>query len=115
MPPELEEWLARRHEVAPPGWQEDLAIEQLRCPPDLVARLSELVGPQRPHRVFVGGCPVIHHPSGPAYAAAYGMHDLLVRERGGWNLVDPWMPDVTFLKGTDQLRARLQRAYDAFA
>lgn len=110
IPADLDEWLRRTHDAAPPGWEDDPPLEELRCHPDLVERLASLVRPLRPHRVFVAGCPVIHHPSGPPFAAAYGTHGLLIRENGEWVETDPFPPDVTFLRGTDQLRNRLQRA-----
>jgi hypothetical protein len=110
IPPELDVWLRREHVVAPPGWADGPPLEQLRCHPDLVERLASLVRPLRPRRVFVAGCPVIHHPSGLPFATAYGTSSLVILENAEWVEVDPWLPDVTFLKGTDQLRHRLHRA-----
>jgi hypothetical protein len=110
IPAGLDEWLRRTHEVAPEGWEDDLPLDDLRCHPDLVERLASLVRPLRARRVFVAGCPVIHHPSGPPFAAAYGTSSLLIREDDEWIEVDPYPPDVTFLRGTDELRHRLSRA-----
>jgi hypothetical protein len=110
---ELDAWLRREHDVAPEGWADEPPLQELRCHPDLVERLGSLVRPLRPRRVFVAGCPVIHHPSGPPFTAALGTSTLLVFEDGDWVEADPWLSDVTFLKGTDQLRHRLQRASEA--
>ncbi len=119
IPDELRSWLARDHDalpaVAPPDPTE------FRCDARLVERLTTLAGPLRARRVFVAGCPVVHHPSGPPIAAAFdGV--LLVRDNPpavlasrplmpGWVAVDPWPPDVGFARGTDLLRQALARAF----
>jgi hypothetical protein len=77
-----------------------------------VARVSEIARPiLGTVRVFVGGCPVIHHPSGQPIAAASGTAWLVVRERDEWTELDPWQADVALARGIDLLRARVASAY----
>ena len=130
--PTLLTWLDRDHPVAPDAWDPDPPLEDLRCHPDLVERVAAL-GRALPdvRRTFVAGCPVLHHPSGPPFAAAFGTSGLVVRttERLGsldpgtrttgldpsWCDFDPWAPDVTFTRSTTLLREAFGRAYDAVA
>ncbi|MGQ0825401.1 MAG: hypothetical protein ACT4OX_10315 [Actinomycetota bacterium] len=121
----LEEWLTRAHSGAPTDWAPEPPLAELHCHPDLVERLAVLARPDRPRRVFVDGCPVVHHPSGPPYAAARGTSSLLVRTRAApalltprpcpfsaeWVAVHPWPPDIAFARGTDQLRRLLHEAF----
>lgn len=120
IPDELRAWLTRPHDVAPDEWKPD--PPEIRCDPRLVERLASLARPLRPRRVFVAGCPVIHHPAGPPVAAAFGTSELLVRgevpelldaeDTGmGWVILDAWPPDVGFARGTDLLRQVLARAF----
>src|SRR5262249_44103029 len=110
----------------------DPPIEVLRCHPDLVERLTTIARPERGvRRVFVGGCPVVHHPAGPPIAAAWGTSALVVRAGGvagtldpgvrteglddPWLDLDPWPADVLFRRGTELLRDAVARAYRAVA
>jgi hypothetical protein len=122
-------WLTLRH---PPrsGWEPEPPLEELRCHPDLVARLAEVARPiGAARRRFVAGCPVIEHPSGQPIAAAAGTGWLAVRSGlpagaldpgpsgppaidGIWVELDPWAPDAGFAHATDLLRAHIARAYD---
>jgi hypothetical protein len=127
---ELREWLTRDVD-APVEEREPMpSHEALRCHPDLVARLAEAsrsAGAVR--RVFVDGCPVIHHPRGRAIAAAWGTSGLAVRsgqpagalvtttERldglaPDWTMLDPWAADVALSRTVDLLRAQVARAYE---
>ena len=128
MPEELRAWITAEHAAAPEGWEPDPPLGSLRCHPDLVERVAALVRPLRPRRAFVGGCPVIHHPAGQPFAAAWGTSALVARldERPAlilatpetigldraWVDLDPWPVDVAFARGTDLLRQALARAYD---
>lgn len=120
IPEDLRAWLTRRHDAAPDEWKPDQP--ELRCDPRLVERLATLAGPLRARRVFVAGCPVIHHPSGPPIAAAVGAGDILVpgrvpgvlgaRDTGfGWFAVEAWPGDVGFARGTDLLRQVVAQAF----
>ncbi|HEX5615053.1 MAG TPA: hypothetical protein VFZ83_07830 [Acidimicrobiia bacterium] len=132
LPPALAEWLTREHSVAPDGWCAEPPLEDLHCHPDLVERVATLARTLRDvRRTFVDGCPVLHHPSGPPFAAAFGTSGLVVRtaERLGaldpgwrttgldasWRDVDPWAADVTFTRATTLLRDAFRRAYDGVA
>ena len=132
LPPALLEWLTRDHTVAPETWAAEPPLAELRCHPDLVERVATLGRALRDvRRTFVAGCPVLHHPSGPPFAAAFGTSGLVVRttERLGaldpgtrttgldpsWCDFDPWAPDVTFTRSTTMLREAFGRAYDAVA
>jgi hypothetical protein len=88
----------------------------------LVERLATLARPLRPRRVFVAGCPVIHHQSGPPIAAAIGANELLIRgpvpgvlgarDTGfGWFAVEAWPADVGFARGSDLLRQVIAKAF----
>jgi hypothetical protein len=128
MPGDVRSWLAAQHAAAPEGWAPDPPVTELQCHPELVERLATLVRPLRPRRTFVGGCPVIHHPAGSPFAAAWGTSALVARlsERPAlivaavdttgldpaWVGLDPWPVDVAFARGTDLLRQALARAYD---
>ena len=128
--PALADWLGRNDHEPGRGWAADPPIEELRCHPDLVARLAEVarsigtVG-----RRFVAGCPVIHHPQGRPIAAAAGTNLLVARSAlpagalaraapivtgldPEWVELDPWAVDVAFARSTDLLRAHLTRAYE---
>ena len=127
LPPALLEWLTRDHTVAPDSWAAEPPLEELHCHPDLVERLAELGRALRDvRRTFVGGCPVLHHPHGAPFAAAFGTSGMVVRthERlgvldprvrttdlpDGWSDVDPWAVDVAFTRATTLLRDTLHRA-----
>jgi hypothetical protein len=128
VPDELRAWIAADHPAAPDGWEPDPPVTELACQPELVERLASLVRPLRPRRIFVGGCPVIHHPCGPPFAAAWGTRALVARlderapliaasdETAGlapaWVALEPWPVDVAFSRGTDLLRQALARAYE---
>jgi hypothetical protein len=129
LPAALQEWLGREHPSAPDGWGPEPAIDALRCHPDLVERLAGLARAlPDARRTFVAGCPVVHHPAGPAIAAAAGTSTLIVRCGGApgildpglrtaglddaWCDLDPWAADVTFTRSTDLLRDALRRAYE---
>ena len=87
-------------------------INVLHCHPDLIKRLSLVAHPiPGAVRVFVAGCPVIHHPSGPPIAAASGTSWLTVREHDSWIRLDPWQTDIALARGIDLLRARIASAY----
>jgi len=127
---ELREWLTRDVDEPIAAWAPTPPVEALRCHPDLVARLAEVarsVGPVR--RVFVEGCPVIHHPRGRAIAAASGTGWLTVRSARpagalatdaevlaglgpDWVMLDPWAADVALSRTIDLLRAHVASAYD---
>jgi hypothetical protein len=111
------------------GWADDLPIEALRCHPDLAQRLTEISRPVKGAcRVWVDGCPVVHHRAGPPIACARGTNRLVVRsglpagalvspERtpgldDTWIDLDPWAADVTFAKTIELLRMHVRRAYD---
>ena len=110
-------------------WAVDLPVEQLHCHPDLVERLTQIARPVRGTcRVWVDGCPVVHHPSGPPIACATGTNRLVVRSAQpagalvspwrtpgldpAWTDLDPWAADVTFARTLEMLRMHLRRAYD---
>ncbi len=124
----LRAWLASDvHEVD--GWAEDLPIDDLHCHPDLVERLTQLSRPVRgTRRVWIDGCPVVHHPSGAPIACATGTSRLVVRSAeppgalvsrwltpgldAEWVDLDPWAADVTFTRALELLRTHVRRAYD---
>jgi hypothetical protein len=110
--PELLAWLDQREHEPVAGWAADPPLEQLHCHPDLVARVSEIARPIRgAARVFVAGCPVIHHPRGAPIAAASGTAWFVVREHDDWVELDPWQPDISLTRGIDLLRTRVARAF----
>ena len=118
LPSALREWLAADHETAPE--QDVSAREQDR----IAERLATLTRPLRPRRGAVDGAVVMHHPTGRAFAAAYGDR-LLVRTSSaratlaaepiaalpGWVAIDPFPADVAFERGTNVLRDLLARAF----
>jgi hypothetical protein len=126
----LREWLMRDVDDPVEGWAPMPPYEELHCHPDLVERLaaaSRPVGAVR--RVFVGGCPVIHHPQGRAIAAAWGTAWLAARSGrpagalatanqplagldAPWVMLDPWAADVALSRTIDLLRAHIARAYE---
>lgn len=128
--PALIEWLARADHEPGPGWAPDLPIGELRCHPDLVARLAEIARPiGDARRRFVAGCPVIHHPQGRPIAAAAGTSWLVVRSAQppgalrsarpldeqldpDWVELDPWGVEVAFARTIDLLRGHVARAYE---
>jgi hypothetical protein len=111
---ELLDWLARRGHEPVSAWAADPPLAELHCHPDLVARLAEIARPiPGAARVFVAGCPVIHHPSGSPVAAASGTAWFVVREGDDWNEVDPWQSDIALARGLDLLRNRVMRAFSA--
>jgi hypothetical protein len=109
-------------------WSRDLPIEQLRCHPDLVERLTQIARPVRgTRRVWIDGCPVVHHASGAPIACATGTNRLVVRSAQpagalvprwhtpgldpAWRDLDPWAADVAFARTLELLRMHLRRAY----
>jgi hypothetical protein len=124
----LRAWLASDdHEVE--GWAAEPPVEQLRCHPDLNERLTQISRPVRGTcRVFIDGCPVVHHPVGPPIAFATGTSRLVVRSAqpagalaskwrtpglvDAWVDLDPWAADVTFARTLELLRTHVRRAYD---
>jgi hypothetical protein len=126
--PELLAWLRSDDQVVD-GWAPDAPIDELRCHPDLVERLTQIARPQRgAARVWVTGCPVVHHRDGPPIACATGTSRLVVRSAqpagalashwqtpgldAAWVDLDPWAADVTFARTLDMLRAHVARAYE---
>jgi hypothetical protein len=120
-------WLtADDHDVA--GWAPEPPLDELHCHPDLAERLTEVSRPvvRGAARVWVDGCPVIHHPRGAPLACASGTGVLVVRsaEPAGalaasgktsgldptWVDLDPWAPDTAFARSTELLRMHLRRA-----
>ena len=104
--------------------------EEPACTPELAERLAVFTRACRGARLeWVAGCPVAVHPSGRAFAAAYGTAGLLVAtaEPPGaltakdadpgpgppWTALNPWAADVTFARAADLLRQRVQRAFAA--
>ncbi len=128
LPAELLAWLQRDdHDVD--GWAPDAPIEERHCHPDLVERVNQIARPQRgTARVWVAGCPVVHHPGGAPIACATGTSRLVVRSArpagalasawrtpdldAAWVDLDPWAADVTFAKTLDVLRAHVARAFE---
>jgi hypothetical protein len=128
--PALLDWLARADHEPGRGWSPEPPLAELRCHPDLVARLAEIarsVGD--PARSFVAGCPVIHHPGGRPIAAAAGTAWLAVRSARpagalalaeprtaalapDWVELDPWGAGAAFARAPDLLRAHMARAYE---
>jgi hypothetical protein len=127
--PELIAWVASDdHQVE--GWAPEPSLDELQCHPDLVERLAEIARPLRfGVRVFVAGCPVLHHPGGSPIACASGTRVLLVRSGqpagalvsdwavpheldASWVSLDPWATDVTFTRTVGLLREHMRRAYD---
>ena len=107
----------------------DPSIGELRCHPDLVERLTQIARPIRgTRRVWVDGCPVVHHPSGAPIACATGTSRLVVRSGlppgallspwhtpgldPAWTDLDPWAADITFARSVELLRTHVRRAYD---
>ena len=127
---EFRGWLTRDSDEPVEGWEPTPPLGALRCDPGLVARLAEVsrsIGDAR--RVFVDGCPVIHHPRGRAIAAAWGTSCLAVRSARpagalaatterlpglgtDWVMLDPWAADVALSRTIDLLRAHVARAYE---
>jgi len=110
-------------------WSGGPPIEQLRCHPDLAERLTQIARPVRgTRRVWIDGCPVVHHPSGAPIACATGTSRLVVRSaqpagalvsrwrtRGlnpAWKDLDPWAADVAFARALELLRMHVRHAYD---
>jgi hypothetical protein len=127
---ELREWLMRDVDDPVEGWAPMPPYEDLHCHRDLVERLAEISKPAGAvRRVFVGGCPVIHHPRGRAVAAAWGTSWLTVCSGSpagalatgnqplagldaAWVMLDPWAADVALSRTIDLLRAHIVRAYE---
>jgi hypothetical protein len=126
----LREWLTRDASEPVDGWEPTPRPEVMRCDPDLVARLAQVARPVgSTRRVFVDGCPVIHHPRGRPIAAASGTAWLTVRSArpagaletaeapldglgSDWTMLDPWAADVALSRTIDLLRAHVVRAYE---
>src|SRR5689334_12272609 len=127
---ELREWLMRDVDDLVDGWAPMPPYETLHCHPDLVERLAAVSRTVRAvRRVFVGGCPVIHHTRGRAIAAAWGTAWLTVRSgrppgalatlnqplaglEAPWVMLDPWAADVALSRTIDLLRAHVASAYE---
>ncbi len=127
--PELLAWLRADHEPGR-GWDPEPRRAALECDPKLVARLAEITRPLGPtRRVFVGGCPVVHHPGGRTIAAAAGpawfaarselpagaLHPAAGRDiviGSGWVELDPWVADTAFARAIDLLRTHVAHAYE---
>jgi hypothetical protein len=129
--PELFAWLVRDDYEAVPGWAPDPPAAELRCDPDLVARLAQIARPiGDAKRRFVAGRPVIHHPTGRPIAVADGASWIAVRSglpsgalpssephrpelsEYGWVELDPWGIDIAFARVIDLLRGHVARAYE---
>jgi hypothetical protein len=129
--PELFTWLVRDEYEPVPGWAPDPPAAELRCEPGLVTRLAQVARPiGATRRVFVAGCPVVHHPRGRAIAVAEGSTWIAVRSRSpaaaipspvphapdlsdwGWVELDAWASDIAFARVIDLLRGHLTRAYE---
>ena len=129
MTPEVTAWLnGTSHEVA--GWAPDPPPDALHCERPLVTRLSEAGRTAAPAmaRVWVDGCPVLHHPNGAPVACAWGACSLVVRSAQApgaltpasttpglddtWVDLDPWAVDTTFARTSDLLRMHVRRAYE---
>ena len=124
----LVEWLTRADHEPVRGWEGEPALDELRCHPDLIERLSAVARPVTgTARVFVAGCPVVHHPQGRPIAAAAGTGWLVVRSDGPagalaephppelgseWIALAPFPADVAFARGIDLLRSHVVRAYE---
>jgi hypothetical protein len=127
--PVLLAWLRADHEPGR-GWDPEPPRTELGCDPKLVARLAEITRPLgATRRVFVGGCPVVHHPGGRPIAAAAGATWFAARSGlpagalrpvagadvvigAGWVELDPWVADAAFARAIDLLRAHVSRAYE---
>jgi hypothetical protein len=129
LPVALRAWLTRDdHDVA--GWAPDPPAAELRCAPELVERLTQVARPaaRDAARVWVEGCPVVHHPNGAPIACAYGADTLVVRSGepagalapaapvGGlddtWVALDPWAVDTSFARTGELLKMHVHRAYE---
>ena len=116
----------RADDITADGWEAEPALDELRCHPDLIQRLTEIARPTRgTRRAFVAGDPVITYAD-HAIAAATGTSWLVVRSDlpagalatdahtaglgAEWQTLDPWAPDVAFAKSTNLLRAHITRA-----
>jgi hypothetical protein len=126
--PALLAWITRTDHEPVDGWAPVPPRDELRCHPDLVARLAEVArAVPGTRRVFVAGCPVIHHPSGVPLATAAGTKWFTVRSNKSpgalqtskrtpglgseWVELDPWAPDTAFAKALDGLRHHVVRAF----
>jgi hypothetical protein len=120
--PRLRAWLIARHEDPP-----DAGVSE-REPDAAAERLVASTRGLRPRRAEIAGFVVLHHPSGPPFAAACNGRLLVyasavpgtldatpVADLPGWVAVDPFPPDVAFTRGTDALRAVLTRAFEGAA
>jgi hypothetical protein len=126
--PTLLAWLTRPDHEPIAGWAPEPPLDDLRCHPDLIARVAEVARPVRgTARTFVAGCPVIHHSAGRPIAAAAGTRWFAVRsaEPAGalrvaepradlgaeWVELDPWASDMSFAKALDLLRRHVSVAF----
>lgn len=115
-PPELLAYLERADHAPAPGWAADPPRGETHCAARLVRRLSEVARPlPGVARVFVAGCPVVHHPGGAPIAAAAGTLWFAVRgevDAITWDVIDAFPADVGFERGVDAVRRAVRNAYD---
>ena len=107
-----------------------IALDDLRCHPDLVARLeSSAVGLDGVRLRYVVGLPLLLHPNGVAFAVAGGTawmalrlptvgHGAVVHTEwgrrgleGDWTDADPWLTDMPAHEGTGRLRGWARASY----
>ena len=129
MTPELVAWLTvDGHDVD--GWEPDPPAADVRCARPLVNRLSEAgrSAERAIARVWVDGCPVLHHPRGAPLACAWDERSLVVRSAqpagalattrttagldDDWVDLDPWATDTSFARTTELLRMHVRHAYE---
>jgi hypothetical protein len=110
--------------------QRRVAMDALRCHPDLCERIHELGG-ELPGTIgrYVEGFPVLIHPNGMVFAIGAGTswlalvlpqrtHAAVVRSTWGnrglgdeWVDVDPWMTDDPAYEGLRRLRGWTRAAF----
>ena len=118
VPPDLRDWLTPVHQELP---DRDTSARE---DDPIAERLATLTRALRPRRTALDGAIVMHHPSGRAFAAAFGDRVLVrtssaratlaaepIEELPGWVAIDPFPADVAFERGTNVLRDLLARAY----
>jgi hypothetical protein len=128
----LVEWLAEQTPDPPRAFrvQRRVAIDDLRCHPDLCERIHGLAGDLTGALGrYVAGFPLLLHPNGVAFAIGAGTswlalalptrtHTAVVRSQWGvrglggeWVDVDPWMTDVPAYEGMRRLRGWSRAAF----